>query len=346
MLFLHTGDLHLKKGEELRFEVFGWLVKKAGELGVDYFVIAGDLFDSDTDATLLGQRVRKVFESAKCTFLIVSGNHDAGSFGPDRVYGENVIQLAKEPFDTIEAGGLLICGVPYQDRKFSECVRDIPKKVDILIAHGTVYDRSYIFSLLDDQETRYMPIFPDDLKDIARYVAMGHIHARPVVLRYGETQVIYPGSPISLDTKCEGERSFHIVELTDKGIRLQQQAVEKAPYYVGRDFFIYPQVEAEILDAVEKYLSEINDPRVMPRVTVKGCTAQSEREFQDAIASMRQRHKTRFPDLRLETDVHPWDKVLQNPMVRDFVARTEGLNDALRMKIFEICLPVFDKVLK
>lgn len=346
MLFLHTGDLHLKKSEESRFEIFEWLVKKADEHGVDHFIIAGDLFDSDTDATLLGQRVRKVCESAKCTFIIVSGNHDARSFGPDRAYGENVIQLTREPFETIEAGGLLICGVPYQDRRFSECVRDIPKNVDILIAHGTVYDRSYIFSVLDDQETRYMPIFPDDLRDIARYVAMGHIHARPSSLRYGKTEVVYPGSPVALDTKCEGERSFQLLEMDRDGIRVRPHAVEKARYYATREFFVYPQAEKEILDAIEKYLSGMDDPRVMPRITVKGSVAENEKGFRGELSSMCARHEARLPGLRIDTDVVPWGVVLQNPMVRDFVARTEGLDDLLRMKIFEICLPVFNKVLK
>jgi DNA repair exonuclease SbcCD nuclease subunit len=346
MRFLHTGDLHLKKDEESRFEIFEWLVKKAGELGVDQFVIAGDLFDSDTDATLLGQRVRKVFESAKCTFLIVCGNHDAGSFGPDRVYGENVIQLTKEPFEIIEAGGFLICGVPYQDRRFSECVRDIPKNVDILIAHGTVYDRSYIFSMLDDQETRYMPIFPDDLRDIARYVAMGHIHARPSSLRYGKTEVVYPGSPVALDTKCEGERSFQLVEMGKEGICVRQHAVEKARYYVTKEFFVYPRAEKMILDAIGKYLAGIDDPRMMPRISVKGSITENEKAFMDELSSMHARHEPRLPGLRIDPEIKAWDVVLQNPMVQDFVARTEGLDDRLRMKIFEICLPVFDKVLK
>ncbi len=346
MLILHTGDLHLKKGEESRFEILEWLVRKASECGVDYFVIAGDLFDSDTDATLLGQRVREVFESARFTFLIVSGNHDAGSFGPDRAYGKNVIQLTETPFETIEKSGLVICGVPYQTQRFSECVRDIPKNVDVLIAHGTVYDRSYIFSALDDEETRYMPIFPDDLRAIARYVALGHIHSRPVALRYGETQVVYPGSPISLDPKCEGERSFHLVKIDKEAIRIEQHAVEKARYYVTKEFFVYPQVEKEVLDAIEKHLSGIDDLRVIPRIVVKGCIAEDEKGFLDELSSLRARHEPRLPGLRIDDKIEPWSLVLQNPMVQDFVARAAGLEDRLRMKIFEICLPVFGKVLK
>ena len=48
MKFLHTADLHLKKDEEKRTEILKWLIKKADELNVDYFIIAGDLFESNT----------------------------------------------------------------------------------------------------------------------------------------------------------------------------------------------------------------------------------------------------------------------------------------------------------
>jgi len=346
MRFIHTADLHLKKDEETRLEIFDWLLKKADELRVDYFLIAGDLFDSDTDATLLRQEVRRMFESTRCSFLVIPGNHDTDSFGPDCDYGKNVTQLTHAPFQFLEIRDLNICGVPYQGKRFSECVKDLSGRIDILMAHGTVYDQSYIFPLLDDQETEYMPIFPVDLQNIARYVAMGHLHTRSIELHYEGTHVVYPGSPISLDTKCEGERSFHLVDVDKDKVVIQKHGVEKAPYWLTREFFVFPQAEQAILNAVDGYLSSVDDPRVMPHVTVKGYITEKEKEYLNALTSIQQKYGARFQNLRFDRDIQSWDRVILNPMVQSFVAKTAGLDDRLRMKVFEICLPIFSKVLK
>ncbi|UCF71594.1 MAG: DNA repair exonuclease [candidate division WOR-3 bacterium] len=346
MKFIHTADLHLKKGEEGRLETLGWLVKKADELGADYFLIAGDLFDSDTDGTLLRKDVRRICDAARCRFIIIPGNHDAASFGSGCDYGKNVVQLIQKPFHCLEIDSLKICGIPYQEARFSECIKELPGGIDILLAHGTVYDQSYIYSLLSDQETEYMPIFPVDLQNVARYVAMGHIHAHSVMLHYEGTQVVYPGSPIALDTKCEGERSFRLVEVNTGSIDLQEHVVENAPYYLNKKFFVYPQAEASVLEAIEEFLRSIGDPRVMPRVVVQGYIAEKENDYLEALSAVRLKHETRFPYLRFDPEIQSWDTVLANPMVRNFVAKTADLDDDLRMKIFEICLPVFSKVLK
>ncbi len=346
MKFVHTADLHLKKGEERRLESLGWLVKKADELKAEYFLIAGDLFDSDTDATLLRKDVRSICDAARCRIIIIPGNHDADSFGSGCDYGKNVIQLIQKPFHCLEIDSLKICGIPYQDKRFGECVKDLPGGIDILLAHGTLYDQSYIYPLLSDQETEYMPIFPVDLQDVARYVAMGHIHAHSVMLRYEGTQVVYPGSPIALDTKCEGARSFRLVTVDRGSIEVQEHVIENAPYYLSKEFFVYPQAEASVLDAIEEFLRSIDDPCVMPRVVVQGYIGEKENDYLSALSSLHHKYESKFPNLRFDPEIQSWDTVLTNPMVRNFVAKTTDLDDDLRMKIFEICLPVFSKVLK
>jgi DNA repair exonuclease SbcCD nuclease subunit len=202
MKFLHTADLHIKKGEKNRIEILQWLINKAEAMQVDFFIIAGDLFESDTDAIILRQEIKSIFRASSCKFLIIPGNHDLKSYSHDYDYGDNVIQLIETPFEIIELNNLKVCGVPYQNKRFSECIKNIPENIDILTAHGTLYDESFIFSMLDDKETKYMPIYPANLENIARYVAMGHLHSKSIEKRYKNTHVVYPGSPIALDTKC------------------------------------------------------------------------------------------------------------------------------------------------
>ncbi len=346
MRLLHTGDLHLKKDEDERLDVLAWLIAKAREIGVEYFVIAGDLFDSDTDATLMRQRLRGMFDSAQCKFIVIPGNHDEHSFGREFDYGKNVIQLTDKPYQVVEAGDVKICGIPYQHKRFGECIKDLPSGIDILVAHGTLYDPLYIFSLLDDPETEYMPIFPPDLRNIARYAAMGHLHANFIELAYGSTRVVYPGSPIALGKKCEGERSYCLGEIDGDRFEMKKCSVENAHYWVTREFFVYPQAEERILSDIEEFLSGIVDRRVMPNVVARGYIAEKETEYSDALDSIRKKYEKKFRRLDFASHIQSWEKVISNPMVRRFVARATDLEDSIRMKVFDICLPIFDRVLK
>ncbi len=346
MRILHTADVHLKKDEDAGVEVLTWLVGKAGEIEVDCCIVAGDLFDSDTDATLMRQRLRNLFDSASCKFIVLPGNHDENSYGPDFDYGRNVIQLIEKPYQLIEIGDIKICGVPYQHNKFSEFMKDFPAGIDILVAHGTIYDPSYIFSLLDDPETEYMPIFPPDLQDAARYVAMGHLHANHVDLTYGKTRVVYPGSPIALDKKCDSERSYALVEIDRARVEVKRCGVERAHYWLTREFFVYPDAEESILTDIEDFLEGIDDARIMPNVVVRGYIGDKERKYLDSLESVRKKFEKKFARLDFVPGIQTWERVLSNPIIKRFVARTDDLEDSIRLKVFEICMPIFDRVLK
>jgi DNA repair exonuclease SbcCD nuclease subunit len=346
MKILHTADVHLKKDDEKRLGIFEWMLRRAVEMEVDCFAIAGDLFESDTDATQLRQTVRKMFESVKYSFLIIPGNHDAHSFGPDYDYGKNVVQLTKEPFHPIERDGMRICGVPYQEKKFSDCIRNIPKNVDILIAHGTLYDQSFIFSVLEDIETEYMPIYPAHLDGIARYVALGHLHSRNIELKYGDTQVVYPGSPSALDAKCIDTRHFYSVEIDGSEVTVSKHRVDVAPYWVERDFFVFPDIENEVISDIESFLKGVDESTAMPNIGIRGYTVASEKEFKGRVHSVVTKFCERFQDSRIEIEVQSWDVIMKNRMVQRFVNKTQDLDDRLRTRVFEITFPIFDKVLR
>jgi DNA repair exonuclease SbcCD nuclease subunit len=346
MRILHTADVHLKKGEEKRLQIFDGMIRQAAEMEVGCFVIAGDLFDSDTDATQLRSTVRKMFESVGHTFLIIPGNHDMQSFGPEYDYGKNVVQLTDSPFHCYEMEEMKFCGVPYGERKFSDSIRNVPKGVDVLIAHGTLYDRSFIFSVLEDIETEYMPIYPAHLEGIARYVALGHLHSRNIELRYGRTQVVYSGSPSALDTKCVVPRHFFTIEIDGAEVHVSKHRVEGALYWAEKEFFVFPDIEEKIIADVESFLKEIDASTAMPNIVIRGYPLASEKEFEDRIASEVTGLCKQFEDFRLQIEVQSWDVIIQNRMVRRFVSKTKELDDNLRTKVFEIAFPIFDKVLR
>ena len=346
MKFLHTADLHLEKGEEKRTNVLKWLIKKADELNVDYFIIAGDLFESDTDATILRPELKKIFNSTSTTFLIIPGNHDAESFSHDYDYGKNVIQLTQMPFEIIELNGLTICGIPYQNKKFSECVKNIPGEIDILIAHGTLYDSSFIFSMLDDKETEYMPIYPTNLENLARYIAMGHLHSRSIEKDYKNTKVVYPGSPIALDTKCEDKRYFYLINIDKKNLELERIMIDISPYWLRKELFVFPGNEEEILNEIESHLANLDVTNIMPNIIINGFIGEKDKDFKNKIDEIDKKFTKKFENMQITIDIQSWDRIIQNRMVKNFVQKTMELDNRLRTKVFEIAFPIFSDILK
>jgi exonuclease SbcD len=343
MKLLHTADIHLKKDDNDRLQIFEWMVDKAGENNIDYFIIAGDLFDSNTDAIELRSHVKKIFDRGQTKFLLVPGNHDIDAYGETCDYGENAVQFYKTPFEIMEDQNITICAVPYQDKRFSECIKGLPAGIDILIGHGTLYDESFIYSMLDDKETRYMPIFPGNLENIARYVALGHLHARAIEKKYKKTLAVYPGSPIAVDTKCTQKRSCYIIVLDENKLEIKPFDIKISPHWEKKGFFVFPGNEASVFQNIETFLKGLIGQRVLPHLMVQGYSAENDRLFNEKIERIEHIYADNFEKIKIDRDVKSWDTIVQNPLVQNFVRKTEDLDDDLRMKIFEIVFPIFSK---
>jgi DNA repair exonuclease SbcCD nuclease subunit len=348
MVIFHAADLHLKADQEQRLAILKWLVDQAGKARAGAFVIAGDLFDSDTDARLLRPAVKGILEGAAATtFFVIPGNHDAGSFHPDHDYGRNVVPLTAKPFQLADHGGLRFGGVPYQDKDFTDCVKDLPRDVDILIVHGTLYDRDFIRQLVEDEETKYLPILPPDLENIARYVALGHIHSRPFEKSYKNTRVASPGSALALDVKCRSKRIFYRLVMDRTKLELAPVEIEPAPYWQDEAFFVFPGNEERTLQALRDRLSGLDPNRIMPNIIVRGFLGEKGREFSAQIAKIRDSFLARFPDLTLDDrDIRSWDQIMTHPMVQKFIAKTDALDPDLKYKIYELIFPIFSETIK
>ncbi len=347
MKILHTADLHLRNGAENMFDILKWLITKGQELKIDLFIIAGDLFESDNDATTLRSTIRKIFESAPFRFLVIAGNHDPKSYNPNYDYGKNVIQLTQIPFEFIDTDDLRIVGVPYQPKKFSDCITNLPHDIDIIVVHGTLYDTSFMFSISSELEVPYMPIYPVNLENIARYVALGHIHSRTFVNNYKNTKTVYPGAPIALDTKCVGKRHVFYLEINRAHLSVKPVDVEIAPYWTEKEFFVFPGVEDKILDELDLFLAHADQQRAMYNIYIKGFIGESDKSFSTRLNNIRTKYAGKFLELRITPDhIQSWDRIMENGLARKFIEKTNGLEDKLRKKIFEIVLPIFSEITK
>jgi len=346
MKFLHTADLHLEQDNKHRLDVFQWLIAKAEGLDATGIIVAGDLFNSDTDSSLMRPQIAALTNRTNLKFFVIPGNHDARAYSREYDYGDNVVQLVDQPFEMTECDGITICGVPYAETKFSTCLQDLNERPDILIAHGTLYDQSFIFSMLDDIESRYMPILPSHLENRARYVALGHLHARFIEKQYAETSVVYPGSPVALDTKCTEPRMCSLVIIDKNNLSVERIPIDNAPYWMRKTFFIFPGIEERILHAIESFLDEPDPQTTMPHIIIRGYIAEKDRTFKERVLKTLEPHLHGFVDSKVDIDPQSWDIIIQHKLVKDFVDKSEHLDEAVRIKLLELMFPIFNDILK
>ncbi len=352
MRVLHTADLHLKEGEDDRLVILEELIQKANESKVGAFIIAGDLFESDKDAAILRSMVKSIFDQCRSPVIVIPGNHDPGSFGPDYDYGRNVMQAYKKPLTIFEIGPLRIAAIPYHEADFTECVKDLPRNTDILVAHGTVYDRSFIFTLMDEEEEEgktYMPMMPSNLAGICRYCALGHLHTRSIHVQYRNTHVVYPGSPMALTTKCDIERAVVMVDLVadNPRVSVELHKLDRVPFWQRRSFFVFPDYEQKILADLNDFIKGLDRSRIMPDIEIRGYIGSGGREFNRKLVEMDKEMDNAFYRHKLEYDrIQSWDRVLGHAMVKRFVEKTRDLDNELRFKVFELAFPVFSDAIK
>lgn len=347
MLILHTADLHLTSKDPSRLEILKWIINKANERRVNFLVIAGDLFDSDTEANILRTEVKKIFGLTEAEILLIPGNHDAESYGPNYEYGSNVKQLINKPFEEFSLNGFKFLAIPFQPIKFSECIADLAEPVDILIAHGTIYDLS-ILQILNQERVEYMPIYQAEIENLCRCALLGHIHSKHIEIQYKKAKVLYSGAPIAISTKCREPRRVLLVDIDDKRLEIIPIDIEIAPYWLELDYFVFPENEEKIISTLKQNIEELSNKNILLEINIHGYIAGSEVEFKTQINQVIKEFGGRFkkfPSVNCDR-ISSWDRFLKIPFVKKFVEKTSGLEDRLRMKILELTFPHIEEILK
>uniref|UniRef100_A0A7C6AFP6 Calcineurin-like phosphoesterase domain-containing protein n=1 Tax=candidate division WOR-3 bacterium TaxID=2052148 RepID=A0A7C6AFP6_UNCW3 len=346
MLILHTADLHLTSKDPSRLQTLDWIINKTNEIKVDCLVIAGDLFDSDTEGTILRTEVRKIFERSRSKIFLLPGNHDLESYGLNYDYGKNTQQLINKPFELFYFNHIKFLAIPFQPKKFSECIMELSENPDVIIAHGTLYDLS-ILPVLNQEDTEYMPIYPGEIENLCRCILLGHIHSTYIDLNYKKTKVLYSGAPIALNTKCRSPRKVVLVDIDEKRLDITPIDIDFAPYWQELNYFVFPGNEEKILNRIEIEIKDLSEKNILPEINIRGYITGSENEFIDKMNKIIEKFEGSFKTISLNcNDIHSWDRLLKNAFVQKFVERTSNLNDELRMKILELTLPYMDEVLK
>lgn len=241
--FIHTADLHIEspyRGISRMDEALGKALVKNGERAyekliqsaldyqVDFVLIAGDCFDSESGSLSAQYRFVKGLERLKkadIAVYIITGNHDPLDtwsqylklpdntilFGPDEVQQYTFFKGEKA---LAEIYGVSF-GKKEEFRNLSQLFHGNDKaEFSIAMLHGT-----------ESNEKTHIPYCPFEMKDLVAsgidYWALGHIHKREV-LSENNPMVVYPGNIQGRHFKESGEKGCSLVEVKDGHITNHQ----------------------------------------------------------------------------------------------------------------------------
>jgi len=221
MKILHTADLHLRNAEDERWRALEKLLEVARRESVPLLVVSGDMFDANLDARSLEVPLRKLFKQCDFDVVILPGNHDSGALARDVFYGDQV-HVLRSLGDTLDLNGVRIVAFPSKRMDGREVARRLvelrtkkkPGAVNILLYHGELVDMVFKGDDYGEEgDARYMPsrlaFFDESGFD---YVLAGHFHSSFSVMKYRGGFFVYPGSPVSITKREEGERKVNLFE--------------------------------------------------------------------------------------------------------------------------------------
>ena len=222
MKFVHIADLHLDSpfttisdradlGMQRRLEQREALKKVVDfikENGIEYLFISGDLYEQEYIRESTIKYVNDLFKKIpKTKIYITPGNHDP--YIKNSYYAlfnwNNNVKIFTQNVEKIENEEVDIYGFGFNNFEMRENQLENIKiennnKINILITHGDIID------------SIYNPMNINLLKNKGfDYVALGHVHKRD-----DSTNIVYPGSLISLGFDELGEHGMIVGEIINK----------------------------------------------------------------------------------------------------------------------------------
>lgn len=231
MKFLHIADMHfdtpftnlsLKSdfGKIRRLEqreIFKKIINYIKENNIEYFFIAGDLYEHNYIRKTTIEYINNLFKQIPETKIFITpGNHDpyvVNSMYKNFEWNNNV-KIFTSKIEKVETECANIYGVGFSDfycekTDIENIVLNDKNKINILITHGSL-------NASDKLQLQYNPINKNKIKEIGfDYIALGHIHKLDYNTEENQN-IIYPGSTISMGFDELGKHGF-IVGNVEKG---------------------------------------------------------------------------------------------------------------------------------
>lgn len=233
MKFVHIADVHLDipfktisdradLGTKRRLEqrqALKDVIQFIKENNIEYLFISGDLYENEYIRESSIEYLNNLFKEIPNTKIYIApGNHDPNiknSYYNTFSWASNV-KIFTNRVEKVENSDANIYGYGFNDfemleNKLEEIENLDKNKINILITHG------------DLSESIYNPVKKADLieKDFD-YIALGHIHKRD-----DKTNIVYPGSLISLGFDELGEHGMIVGEIINKELNKKFIKIDK-----------------------------------------------------------------------------------------------------------------------
>jgi DNA repair exonuclease SbcCD nuclease subunit len=235
--FVHASDLHLDATfggvdasddkvagalERSTLEAFDRVIQLCIDRGVDFLVIAGDLYNSvnhSLRAELAFQQGMRRLSDADIAAFIVRGNHDpADGWSAGLELPESVVVFPTDRVERHEVAreGKVLCAV--YGRSFA--TSQVTDNLALGFQRGAndPYAVGVLHSNVGQREgwDNYAPSSVDDLRAAGMdYWALGHVHVAGRVM--DNPPALYPGSTQGLNPTEEGPRGCYVVHLDEDG---------------------------------------------------------------------------------------------------------------------------------
>lgn len=230
MKFVHIADIHFDSpfvnlsdrenlGDTKRLEqrkVFKKVIEYIKENQIEYFFIAGDLYEQQYIRKSTIEYINQLFREIPNTEIYISpGNHDPyikNSYYSKFQWSQNV-HIFSSKLEKITLDKLDIYGYGFDDFYCTDCgienleIED-KNKLNILVIHSTIDGANL-------EEKQYNSISRKLLEEKEfDYVATGHIHKLDYN-SYENQKIVYPGSLISLGFDELGEHGMIVGEINE-----------------------------------------------------------------------------------------------------------------------------------
>ncbi len=251
------AELFMEAGRK----AFSTLIDQAVEREVDFFVIAGDVYDGDWKDNKIGlffNREVARLERAGIPVFLLKGNHDAESVITKTItLPRNVREFPVNRPGTFTLDHLKVAlhGQGFAERSATE---------NLVLGYPTPHAGWFNIGVLHtsltgrEQHAPYAPCSVEDLRSRGYdYWALGHVHEHEVVA--DDPLVIFPGNLQGRNIREKGAKGAVLVSVDDGAIS-HERIITDSARFADADVVVQPDDEPPmILQRIEKALEAIVD---------------------------------------------------------------------------------------
>jgi DNA repair exonuclease SbcCD nuclease subunit len=289
--FIHTSDVHLdtsfsgsgfpsrlgdRKREAIR-GTFRNVLEEARTGGVDFILIAGDLFEAERVTPDTVEFLKQQFSSLDPIPIFISpGNHDPftnGSPYKEESWPRNVHIFDREEFQPVELSslGIRVMGFGFthaqiEDRIFQKLNALPGDLTNIVLAHGSD------LSGVPTGKARHAPFGVEEIagKNIA-YCALGHYHQQHSISnQFDAAQIWYAGIPEGRGWDEEGPCGYILGEIIDGALKVESRVCSQYTLNsltIDCDSFL---TREQIVEAILQHQGTLFDPKTILRIRLAG----------------------------------------------------------------------------